>query len=40
MEFSGKHKLNKQVSEPTLRRLPVYLYFLEKVREEGTINIS
>lgn len=40
MDFSGKNKTNKQVSEPTLRRLPVYLYFLEKVREDGTINIS
>jgi redox-sensing transcriptional repressor len=40
MDFSEKSKSNKQVSEPTLRRLPVYLCFLEKVREEGTINIS
>ncbi len=40
MNQSGKNKKNKQVSEPTLRRLPVYLYFLEKVREEGIINIS
>lgn len=40
MNLSGKDKKNKQVSEPTLRRLPVYLYFLEKVREEGIINIS
>ncbi len=40
MDFSGKNKKNKQVPEPTLRRLPVYLYYLEKVREEGIINIS
>ncbi len=40
MGFSGKSKKNNQVPEPTLRRLPVYLYFLEKVREEGIINIS
>lgn len=40
MDFSGKYKTNKNVPEPTLRRLPVYLYFLEKVREDGVINIS
>ena len=40
MDFSGKSKKMKQVPEPTLRRLPVYLYFLEKVREDGIINIS
>src|SRR5210317_1626045 len=40
MNISGKHKTNKQVPEPTLRRLPVYLYYLEKVREDGVINIS
>lgn len=41
MEVSGKrNKKSKNVPEPTLRRLPVYLYFLEKVREDGTINIS
>lgn len=39
MNLSGKNS-NKQVPEPTLRRLPVYLYFLEKVREDGIINIS
>ena len=39
MNSSGKNS-NKQVPEPTLRRLPVYLYFLEKVREDGIINIS
>lgn len=40
METSGKTKLNKPVPEPTLRRLPAYLFYLEKVREEGIINIS
>ena len=40
MNSSGKNKTNKNVPEPTLRRLPVYLYYLEKVREEGIINIS
>ena len=40
MNLLGKNKKSKQASEPTLRRLPVYLYFLEKVREEGIINIS
>ncbi|MEN8116885.1 MAG: redox-sensing transcriptional repressor Rex [Bacteroidota bacterium] len=35
-----KNILKGQVSEPTLRRLPGYLFFLEKVREEGVINIS
>ncbi len=40
MSFSGKLRKHKNAPEPTLRRLPVYLYFLEKVREEGTINIS
>lgn len=37
-----KRKINKkgQVPEPTLRRLPGYLFFLEKVREEGVLNIS
>ncbi len=40
MNTSGKNSKIKQVPEPTLRRLPVYLYFLEKVREDGIINIS
>lgn len=38
MNLSRKHK--KQVPEPTLRRLPGYLFFLEKVREQGVMNIS
>ncbi|WP_297087402.1 redox-sensing transcriptional repressor Rex [uncultured Draconibacterium sp.] len=33
-------KNTKQVPEPTLRRLPGYLFFLEKVRENGVLNIS
>ncbi|AHW60846.1 redox-sensing transcriptional repressor [Draconibacterium orientale] len=33
-------KNKKQVPEPTLRRLPGYLFFLEKVREKGVMNIS
>ncbi len=40
MKNSGENKKVKQVPEPTLRRLPVYLYFLEKVREEGCLSIS
>lgn len=40
MNISRKFKKVKQVPEPTLRRLPGYLFFLEKVREEGIINIS
>lgn len=40
MSASRKHNLKNQVSEPTLRRLPGYLFFLEKVREDGVINIS
>ena len=40
MDISGKNKTSKRVPEPTLRRLPVYLYYLEKVREDGIINIS
>jgi len=40
MNTSKKYKIKSQVPEPTLRRLPGYLFFLEKVREEGIINIS
>lgn len=40
MNASGKNKVNKQAPEPTLKRLPGYLYFLEKIKEEGMINIS
>lgn len=40
MSAVRKNNLKNQVPEPTLRRLPGYLFFLEKVREEGVINIS
>jgi len=31
---------NKKVSEPTLKRLPLYLHFLKKAREGGLLTIS
>ena len=40
MKGSSKYKLKKRVSEPTLKRLPGYLYYLEKARENGIISIS
>ena len=40
MKETGKYKTSKQAPEPTLKRLPGYLYYLEKVKEEGIINIS
>jgi redox-sensing transcriptional repressor len=40
MNTSGKSKINRQAPEPTLKRLPGYLYFLEKVKQRGVINIS
>jgi len=40
MDTSGENRKNKRVPEPTLRRLPVYLHYLEKVKEDGIINIS
>lgn len=40
MNAARKNKNENQVPEPTLRRLPAYLFFLEKLRGEGTINIS
>ncbi len=40
MKETGKYKITKQVSEPTLKRLPAYLYYLEKIKEQGIINIS
>ena len=40
MSDSSKYKIKKQVPEPTLKRLPGYLYYLEKVKEQGIINIS
>jgi redox-sensing transcriptional repressor len=40
MSAIKKNNTKNQVSEPTLRRLPGYLFFLEKMREKGVINIS
>lgn len=40
MNESRKYKSKNQAPEPTLKRLPGYLYFLEQVKEEGIINIS
>lgn len=40
MTNSENYNKQKQVPEPTLRRLPAYLFFLENVRKEGVINIS
>ena len=31
---------NKKVPEPTLKRLPAYLHYLQKAREKGVMNIS
>jgi redox-sensing transcriptional repressor len=40
MSAARKNKAKNQVPEPTLKRLPVYLYYLEQVREAGILNIS
>ncbi len=40
MSNSDTNKKNNPVSEPTLRRLPGYLFYLQKIREEGMLNIS
>ncbi len=40
MSLSRKNKNNGPVPEPTLKRLPAYLYYLEKIKEQGIINIS
>lgn len=40
MNESRNYKTKNQAPEPTLKRLPGYLYFLEQVKEEGIINIS
>lgn len=40
MNEARKYKTKNQAPEPTLKRLPGYLYFLEQVKEEGIINIS
>ncbi len=40
MSDEKKYKTKVRVSEPTLKRLPGYLYYLQKVKEEGVLNIS
>ena len=40
MSATKRNNMKNQVSEPTLRRLPGYLFFLEKMRATGLINIS
>ncbi len=40
MENTDKYNKRRQAPEPTLKRLPGYLYYLEQVREEGILNIS
>jgi redox-sensing transcriptional repressor len=40
MIVPGKHNQRKQVPEPTLRRLPGYLYYLEQIKAQGIENIS
>ena len=40
MKELRKYKLKRKVSEPTLKRLPGYLYYLEKAKEKGIISIS
>lgn len=40
MNAKGKNKLKNQASEPTLKRLPGYLYYLKKLQEQGVMNIS
>ena len=40
MKEAEKYKNKKQVSEPTLKRLPNYLYYLEQLKERGVLTIS
>jgi len=40
MSNSEINKKSNPVPEPTLRRLPGYLFFLQKIKEEGLLNIS
>jgi len=40
MNAREKYKLKSQASEPTLKRLPGYLYYLKNVQEQGIMNIS
>ncbi len=37
---SAGNKENRSVPEPTLRRLPGYLFYLDKLKKEGVLNIS
>jgi len=36
----NKISLKSGVPEPTLRRMPVYMFYLKRLREDGIINIS
>lgn len=40
MEDTGNYNKRRKAPEPTLKRLPGYLYYLEQVKEEGILNIS
>ncbi len=40
MDYRGRNRQKKQASEPTLRRLPGYLYYLEQAKGSGVLNIS
>ncbi len=40
MSEARNNKKSDQVPEPTLRRLPTYLFYLEKIREKGELTIS
>lgn len=40
MNAREKYKLKSQASEPTLKRLPGYLYYVKNVQEQGIMNIS
>jgi redox-sensing transcriptional repressor len=40
MSNSDTNKKKNPVPEPTLRRLPGYLFLLQKIKEEGMLNIS
>lgn len=40
MTTTDNNRMNRKVPEPTLRRLPGYLFYLEKAKKEGMITIS
>ena len=40
MNNTGKYKSVRKVPEPTLKRLPGYLYYLENAKEKGIMNVS